>query len=216
MTAVLTRDTEQKPGTMTLKLRQIRSGDHAVTRDVFEVWFQRLSKLGTQLLPSGQRGVMDGEDLAQSVLASFFASLEAGFLDKSGRPIPIHSRHDVWRMLARRLRLRASNARRDLNSDRRGGGRIVAAGNPQIGNRMLAVPDPAFDNLAERIAILHEEMVNCFTRAGLKQIAELLLHGVRPDDIAAELQLSPATVYRKLRLIEQHWADAAAEISADP
>jgi len=159
---------------------------------------------------------MDGEDLAQSVLAAFFASLEAGFRDKTGKPIAIRSRHDVWRMLAKRLRLRASNARRDLNSDRRGGGRIIADGDSQISNGLLAVHDPAMENFAERVAILHEQMVNCFSRNGLRQIAELLLQGVRPDDIAVELQLSPATVYRKLRLIEQHWAVTGASPPADP
>jgi hypothetical protein len=158
---------------------------------------------------------MDGEDLAQSVLASFFASLESGFRDKSGRLIEIRSRHDVWRMLAKRLRQRASNARRDFNSDRRGGGRIVADGDSQISNGLIAVRDPAIENFAERVAVLHEQMVNCFSRSGLRQIAELLLQGVRPDDIALELQLSPATVYRKLRLIEQHWATTSADTSAE-
>ena len=216
MSLALPREPELTPGTMTMKLRQIRSGDNAVTRDVFEVWFQRLARLGSQLLPRGQQRVIDGEDLAQSVLTSFFAALETGFLDKSGQPIPIRSRHDVWRMLAKRLRLRASNARRDLNSDRRGGGRIVAGSDSQISNGLCQIPDPATDNFAERIAILHEQLVNCFSRSGLRQIAELLLQGVRPEDIATELQLSTATVYRKLRLIEQHWAGTANNSSTEP
>lgn len=206
---------ESTPGTMTLKLRRIRNGDHTVTQDVFEVWFQRLAKLGSQLLPLGQQRVMDGEDLAQSVLASFFASLESGFRDKSGRPLPIRSRHDVWRMLARRLRQRASNARRDMNSDRRGGGRIVSGSDTQFGHALHAIPDPGTDKLAEKIAMLHEQLINCFTRTGLRQIAGLLLQGVRPEDIAAELDLSPATVYRKLRLIEQRWSVADDAVSTE-
>lgn len=206
---------ESTPGTMTLKLRRIRNGDHTVTRDVFEVWFQRLAKLGSQLLPQGQQRVMDGEDLAQSVLASFFASLESGFRDKSGRPLPIRSRHDVWRMLARRLRQRASNARRDMNSDRRGGGRIVSGSDTQFCQALYAIPDPGTDKLAEKITMLHEQLINCFTRTGLRQIAELLLQGVRPEDIAAELDLSPATVYRKLRLIEQRWSVADDAVSTE-
>lgn len=215
MSSALPHDSDSTPGTMTMKLRRIRSGDHAVTQDVFEVWFQRLARLGTQLLPPGQRRVIDGEDLAQTVLTSFFASLESGFLDKSGKPLPIRSRHDVWRMLATRLRQRASNARRDLNSDRRGGGRIVTGSSSEIGLALAAVPDPGTDRFAEKIAILHEQLINCFSRSGLRQIAELLLQGIRPEDIAVELQLSTATVYRKLRLIEQHWSETAAAVSTE-
>lgn len=202
-----------KAGSITLELHRIRKGDHPTTRRLFDLWFERLSRIGRRLLSEKDQRVVGGEDLAQIVLAKFFCALEAGFTDKKGNPIPIHSRLDVWKMLTSRLRKRALNVRRDQNAECRGEGNVRGesafmsrgetgrhCGIDQIADRSVAV-------LEEGIESLHKELIGAFSRDGLRQIAELTLEGNSPAEIAIELGISISTVYRKLSLIQQQWAN---------
>jgi len=198
-------------GSVTLELQRVRKGDHPTTRKLFDLWFRRLSQLGNKLLASHEQRVSDGEDLAQIVLANFFCSLEAGFLDAKGNPIPIHSRLDVWRMLTARLRQRALNVKRDQRADSRGGGRVrgesafMSRDDFPCSNGIQNVPSPETAALEDGIDSMHSELINAFRRDGLRRIAKLTLEGNTASEIAAELGLSTATVYRKLDLIHQHW-----------
>lgn len=207
---------DRKGGSITLELHRVQKGDHPTTRKLFELWFKRLSRFGNRLLGPHEQRVADGDDLAQDVLAKFFCSLESGFLDKDGCPIPIRSRLDVWKMLAKRLRERALNEKRKLRTGSRGEGRVRGESafmtrdglgrNSGIQN----IPDPRVAALEAGIESLHTELINAFNRDGLRQIAELTLEGNTAAEIASELGVSAATVYRKLSLIHQHWATLGA------
>ena len=201
---------------VTLELQRIRQGDHPTTRRIFDLWFEGLSRIGRLLLTTQDQRLVGGEDLAQEVLAKFFFSLEAGFLDKDGHPIPILSRHDVWRMLYSRLRKRALNVKRDQRTGRRGGGRVRGESafmtHEDFGRNggIQNIADPCVAALEDGIESLHKELIDAFSRDGLRQIAELTLEGNSPAEIASQLGVSASTVYRKLSLIQQHWANLSA------
>lgn len=205
-----------KAESITTELHKIREGDHPTTRRLFDLWFERLSRIGQRLIPERDRRVFDGEDLAQVVLASFFCSLEAGFVDKDGRPIPIRSRRDVWRMLKARLRKRALNIARYQRAECRGKGRVrgesafLSRDEAGPSDGIAQIADRSANALEEGIESLHKELTSVFSRDGLRQIAELTLEGNSPAEIAVELGLSTSTVYRKLNLIQQHWANLNA------
>lgn len=52
---------------------------------------------------------------------------------------------------------------------------------------------------------LHEHLLERLDDPLLQNIAELLLQGHSVDDIAATLNRSRATIYRKLELIREAW-----------
>jgi DNA-directed RNA polymerase specialized sigma24 family protein len=206
----------RKAGAITLELRRVRSGDHPITRKLFELWFDRLSRLGRRLLTPCELRVIDGEDLALEVLSAFFFSLEEGFVDQHGNPIPIHSRLDVWKMLASRLRQRASNVRRDQRTVSRGAGNVRGESafhskdDLNRGRGIENVPDHRLDDFEQEIRLMHEELTCAFQPGELRDIAELTLEGNSPAEIAQQLGISPSKVYRKLSLIHSHWASSGS------
>lgn len=173
-------------------------------QQVFDVYFSRLTGLGRKLLNSGQRRVADEEDLAVQVLASFLTEAAAGELP------PLHSRHDVWRLLSKRLRQRSSNQRRDQSRQKRGADRV-------LGESVFRSPDGLWntsginqlpDNKLESLAQLHADLVDCLNDETLRQLALLLLQGFTIDEISEKLKKSRATIYRKMSLIKDAWANS--------
>lgn len=189
-------------GSVTILLQQIRCGEQDAIQPLFELYFGRLAALGRSLLPERFQRVADGEDLALEVLTAFFAAAGSGTLPE------LQTRGDVWRMLARRLQQRAANEIRRHSTQKAGDGLvrgesvfIAAPGNNQLGGL-----DQARDHRMD--ALLHElnrDLVERLDDALLQDIARLLLEGHSVDDIAAKLDRSRATVYRKLDLIRAAW-----------
>ncbi len=77
--------------------------------------FARIARLAQGRLRAASRGPDDGEDVALSVLDSFFRGAVAGRFDR------LDSREDLWRLLVAIASHKASNATRDGLRQRRGG-----------------------------------------------------------------------------------------------
>jgi DNA-directed RNA polymerase specialized sigma24 family protein len=189
-------------GSVTILLQQIRRGEQDAIQPLFELYFGRLAALGRALLPERFQRVADGEDLALEVLTAFFEAAGSGTLPE------LQTRGDVWRMLARRLQQRAANEIRRHSTQKAGDGRvrgesvfIASSENAQSGGL-----DQARDHRMD--ALLHElhcDLVERLDNALLQDVARLLLEGHSVDDIAAMLDRSRATIYRKLELIRAAW-----------
>lgn len=191
-------------GSITLLLQQIRCGERDAIQPLFDHYFSRLTALAGTCLPNRFRRVTDGEDLAVEVLASFFDAAGSGSLPE------LHSREDIWRVLAKRLRQRAANEVRNQSTQKEGAGKVrgesvflMTPGETGTGG-LEACTDPRVDVLQQ----LHNELLEQLDDAVLKEIATLLLEGHSIEEIATLLNRSRATVYRKLDLIREAWVSS--------
>jgi DNA-binding NarL/FixJ family response regulator len=192
-------DSSSFTGTITRLLRQLPTNDEQVVQEVFNFYFQNLARRAKKLL-SDLGGVIasDEEDLAMLVMTSFLKDATAGELGE------LRSRHDVWRMLSKRVRLRAINMVRD---ERRNKGKEVGESSFRDANGGI---DPTgIDQQVSRniddLTQYHQELIEAVTDPTEQQIATLLLEGKDVNDISNQLGKSPATIYRKLKIIEDAW-----------
>ncbi len=192
-------DTPSSIGTITRLLREIANKDQKVIQDVFNFYFARLARRAKSLLSSmGGVRIADEEDLAMLVMTAFLTDATEGELGE------LRSRHDVWRMLTKRIRLRAINMVRDEKRKKKG----------EVGESAFLSPDGDFQQNGiaqqsgrniEDLRLLHGELVDMLSDPIEKKIAGFLLEGKEIIEIAEQLKRSPATVYRKLRGIKETW-----------
>jgi DNA-directed RNA polymerase specialized sigma24 family protein len=198
-------DNSQVVGSITALLKKLPTGNPDVVHEVFHVYFNRLAGLARRLIQErGGARLADEEDLASIVLTAFLRDATAGDLGE------LRSRHDVWRMLAKRLRLRASNLVRDDYRKKRA----------EVGESVFRKIDGGWDpnGIAEHagrnlddLRHFYDEILaelDCETQ---REIAKLLLEGLSVDEISVQLKKSPATIYRKIELIKKAWGDSSGQ-----
>ena len=72
---------------------QIRNGDSEAARAIWERYFPELVRLAREKLRGVPRRVADEEDIAASVMKSFFRAAQ------KGRFPDLADRHELWRLL---------------------------------------------------------------------------------------------------------------------
>lgn len=186
-------------GTITVLLRQLPAKDDQVIQDVFQFYFQDLARRAKRVLTQlGGVRICDEEDLAMLVITAFLKDATQGELGE------LRSRHDVWRLLYKRVRLRAINMVRDEKRHKQ----------EELGESVFRTPDGGWDpqglqqqagpNIQE-LTDFHQELIEALTDPIERDIAVLLFEGKDVQAIAEMLGKSPATVYRKLRGIKENW-----------
>jgi DNA-binding NarL/FixJ family response regulator len=198
-------DSSSLTGTITRLLRQLPTKDEQVVQEVFNFYFQNLARRAKKVL-SDRGGVIasDEEDLAMLVMTSFLKDATAGELGE------IRSRHDVWRMLSKRVAQRASNMVRD---ERRSKGKEVGESifrNANGGFDPTGIDQQVGRNIDD-LTQYHQELIEAVTDPTEQQIATLLLDGKDVNDISDQLGKSPATIYRKLKNIKDAWEGICRE-----
>lgn len=188
-------------GSITLLISELNTGKADALQKVFDFYHQRLSVLARKKLGAKYGRVVDGEDLAIEVLTKLFADMQ------EDKILNIQSRHDLWRMLAKRIDQIASNQRRDQSRKKRGGGRVV-------GESIFRTPQGAFDQvginnepeaICSIIQEMHYELLDTLSNPLHLKIMKSLLVGETVDSIAVNIKRSRATVYRKLGEIRTIW-----------
>jgi DNA-directed RNA polymerase specialized sigma24 family protein len=140
-----------------------------------------------------QRG-RDEEDVALSAFDSFFRAAEAGRFPR------LDDRDDLWQVLVMiTLRKAADQARRE-GRQKRGGGQVALASEMDEDGAFAAViarePDPAF---AAEMADGCRWLLEVLGDDTLRKIAVAKMEGDSNEQIAERLNVSLATVERKLR-----------------
>lgn len=192
-----------------VKIKQGR--DQSAEHALWNRYFDQLLVVAKQHLQARTRRVKDEEDLALSVLDSFFRGAAAG------RFAQLNDRNDLWivlRMLTKRKTI--DHLRREHAKKR--GGNIVrgesvfmqlqesSPGSPDIMPGKEAAPDLAtiFTEECDRLfAALHDEV--------LSQVALLRLEGYSNEEIAQKLGLSVRSIERKLSTIRAIWIQKVKE-----
>jgi DNA-directed RNA polymerase specialized sigma24 family protein len=199
-------DSESMTGSITLLLRQVETGDQKVLQDLFDYYFRGLAARGRKLIEiHGGARVSDEEDLVVIVMNAFLTDLAAGELQG------IRNRHDVWRLLYRRIQLRSINLVRDERRSKKkevGESHLEGASGSDAPMAMQMQPGRNIEYL-ERY---QEELIEKLKQPAEKEIAQLLFEGKEIPEISQLLGKSPATIYRKIDRIRSRWTSDSSFI----
>jgi DNA-directed RNA polymerase specialized sigma24 family protein len=185
-------------------IRQLRGGDRAAFRKLWEGYFGRLVGLARQRLRGAPRGPADEEDVALSAFDSFCRGAE------QGRYPDLLDRDDLWGLLVVLTCRKASNLARHGRTQKQGGGRVqhasALAGEGEEGPAFAALlgrePDPAFAaEVAEECRVLLGRLGD----PDLRALAVAKREGYTNEEVAVRLGCSLPTVERKLRRIRATW-----------
>jgi DNA-directed RNA polymerase specialized sigma24 family protein len=187
-------------------VNDLKAGDRGeAARLLWQRYFERLAQIAQGRLQRAARGPADGEDVALSVLDSFFRGVAAG------RFPDLANRDDLWRLLVTITARKAHNQRRDEGRQKRGGGRVVGeaalAGSDPDGDAFLArvVGDEPTPEFAAMVADEYRRLFGSLTDESLRVVALLKLEGHSNHEIARSLDCGLRTVERKLEVIRKRW-----------
>jgi RNA polymerase sigma factor (sigma-70 family) len=194
-------------GDITHWLGLLQAGDRAAVQKLWEGYYRRLVGLARKKLGDLPRRAADEEDVALSAFDSFCRGAEAGRFPQ------LEDRDDLWQVLvmitARKATDLIAHEGRDKRDWRRLQEHLAGEGDssaPLLRMLFSQEPDPAF---AVEVADEVERLLSRLPSYELRQIALGKLEGYTNEEIAQRIELAPATVERRLRLIRKHWASAA-------
>ncbi len=196
------QESQIAPGSVTQCLSQIRKGDDEAVTDLWARFEALVRQVARKRLGKTTQAVADEEDVVVTVFATFVRRIKGGELSSIVR------RNEIWRMLITIANRKASNQIRDLNRQKRRGpanhdpADMVAL--DQVADN-YAQPDwftSAADALEHFLDHLDEEQ---------QQIVVARLEGRDASEIAAMVNRSVPTVFRRLRLIQTIWREVEFE-----
>ena len=195
-------------GDITHWLRLLQGGDREAVQKLWEGYYRRLVGLARQKLGELPRRAADEDDVALSAFDSFCRGAEAGRFPQ------LEDRDDLWQVLVMITARKATDLIAHEGRDKRDWRRLQEhlAGDSDSGAPLLRAllsqePDPAF---AAEVADEVESLLSRLPSDELRQIAQGKLEGYTNEEIAQRIDLAPATVERRLRLIRKHWASEVA------
>jgi len=175
---------------VTAWLGQLKDGDPAAVRPLWDRYFNRLVGLARQRLRDFPRRAADEEDMALSAFESFCRHAE------SGRFPDLDDRVGLWRLLALFTVRKVGHYLRDESK--------VPAGSAGLGRE----PDPA---LAAAVAEECERLLAALPDPLLRRVAVLRMDGLSVDEIVERVGTSHKSVDRKLDLIRRIWKQEAGD-----
>jgi DNA-directed RNA polymerase specialized sigma24 family protein len=203
----------ERDGSITRWIAQVKSGDLAAAQPLWERYFARMVDLARgRLRAKGGRGrdaASDEEDAALSAFDSLFAGLARGQFPQ------LADRDDLWRLLVvittRKL---SAQARRQLRQ-KRGAGQVQAASDlaepgsddDVLAHAVSAEPTPEF---AFMVAEEYRRLLDRLDDDVLRKVAILRMEGFTTDEIAEQLGCTRRTVARQLALIRRILAAESA------
>jgi DNA-directed RNA polymerase specialized sigma24 family protein len=195
-------------GSVTHWLRQLREDEASrAEQALLERYFERLAGVARKHLRSAKRRAADEEDVALSVLDSFFQAA------RQGRYPELGDRTRLWPLLAKIAACKAIKQSERETAQKRGGGKTrgdSALGTvsdeiaPLRGDYLGRIP-PGPETIVE-LKELVDHLLGTLDDATLRLVAQRKLEGYRNPEIAQELDVSPRTIERKLLRIRTLWS----------
>lgn len=194
-------------GELTQLLHRIQSSrDEEACARLWESLYERIVMYARSRLNMKNQRVADEEDVALSAMNSFFRAAEAG------RFTTLTNRDELWRILITVMARKAHAFQQRQMAEKRGEGLVrgdsvfemTVRGNAGGLNSVQDSADPhrfvdeLLGECRERIESLPDDV--------LRTIAVRRMEGFEVAEISAELQLSVATIKRKLSRIRDLWA----------
>jgi hypothetical protein len=193
-------------GSITCWIHELREGRPEAAEALWRPYYERLVALASKKLGMAPRHMADEEDVALSAFHSFCAGAAAGRFPRLG------DRDDLWQVLVMLTVRKATNLRKLLFRQKRGGGdgqnesdffagldeRDRVRIDQIVGNE----PTPAFAaQVAEECRLLLDQLND----PTLCTVAVAKMEGYTNEEIAARLQVKTRTVERKLNVIRSLW-----------
>ncbi len=193
---------EDLQGSVTFYMKQLREGNREGADELWQRFYSRLVRLAHNRMNSKFRRVTSEEDVAAIAIAECFKSLE------EGRFPELEGRDDLWNRLAQITERRALNEIRRQSTQKAGGGNVV-------GESVFLKADEKFpqgiDGIAgkeptpeyiDQLGITVNEMLTGLNEQ-LREIAILKMQGYTNREISKQIQISIATVERKLAILRE-------------
>lgn len=180
-------------GSITTWIAELKAGDSAAARALWQVYFPRLVALARVKLSTTPKACADEEDVALSAFKSLcFGAQEGRFSD-------LHDRDNLWPLLVVITSRKSLDQRRYVGRQRRGGKAVFAQ--VELVELLGSEPTPEFAALAVESC---ERLLGTL-QPQLRQVAELKLIGHTNAETAAALDCGLRTVERRLELIRRVW-----------
>ncbi len=204
-----------QPQSVTLWIRQLKSGGSTAAQQLWEVYFQRMVALARKKLEGARRGVGDEEDVALSAFKSFCLGA------RNGRFTQLLDSDNLWPLLMAITAHKSVDFIRSENRQKRGGTRQQDddGSSASAEDRPVAVSlseiisqEPSPDFTAEMSEHL-QRLIARLDETGdldLRRIALLKLDGYRTSEIAQEMGCVRRTVERKMQVIIRLWGKDVA------
>lgn len=181
---------------------RLKEGDAGAAQQLWERYFQRLVPLARRRLQAASRRAADEEDVALSAFDSFCRGAEAGRFPQ------LFDRDSLWKLLVvLTIRKAARLVRYERQQKRRGDRNISLSeredeGPAPLDQILSHEPTPEF---AVQVAEQFQHLLTLLGEAELIRIVSLKMEGYTNEEIAAQLDCTPRTVQRKLRIIQGLW-----------
>jgi DNA-directed RNA polymerase specialized sigma24 family protein len=198
-------------GSVSRWIDQLKAGDQAAARMLWEGYFQKLVALARKRLKNTPRRAADEEDIALSAFDSLCRRAERGQFAQ------LLDRNDLWQLLVLITVRKVCDLKR--REQREGRAIPVAAGWPPDDSQASAEGGWSLEQIVgqeptpELAAQMAEEWQRLLDRLGdntLRSVAIKKMEGHTNEEIAGLLGVVPRTVERKLRLIRELWENVAS------
>lgn len=182
-------------------LRQLERGDSAAFGKLWECYFQQIHRVVDRKVREVPRGVVDSEEIVMSVFESLWRSAN------EGRMKTVANRDQLCGMLLTFVKHKVvDHLRRNGAQFRNPGEPVVSLANSSGHQILESLPGNEVPVVAETIMRdEYERALNMLPDGQMKQIAVLHLQGLTTEEIAKSVDVSTATVTRKLRCIRGIW-----------
>ncbi len=187
---------------VTVWLGQLKAGDSAAARPLWDRYFHRLVGLARARLKNAPKRVADEEDVALSAFDSFCRNAEAGRFPE------LTDRDSLWRLLAAFTLRKAVHHLRDGARLKRGGGQTTD-GSGELEEVLGREPDPL---LAVEVAEECDRLLAALGDPDLRRVALLRMDGHSVEEVAEAVGCAPRSVKRKLQLIRSIWEREVSDV----
>ena len=190
-------------------LCSLKDGDAEAAQQLWDRYFSKLVANAGQRVRAHNcpEGTVIPEDVAASVFESLWKGANAGRFDK------VTDRDELWWLLQAMTRRKVVSHIRHATAQHRFPGRVPVSLSPEepgYSYRELLSDDPT----GEYVVTMKDQfsyLLSLLRDDKLRRIAVLKLEGYSNEEICKELQISSATITRKLRLIRESWQQAVDE-----
>lgn len=193
------------PDDITQLIARARQTDDAAAAAIWDAYFDNLTIYARRKLAAMPRRSVDEEDVVLSAMNSFFDGA------KKGKFQP-RDRDELWKLLATITVRKATAQLRKHYAKKRGGGDVRGESvfmRPGDASENFGIDqvldDKQLPEMSLKLAGTCEEMLEQLGDDSLRRIALMRLEGFSNDEIATELNVSLATVKRKLKRIREAW-----------
>ena len=187
-------------------ISEAQKADSQAAQVIWETYFQKLISYARKKMQGMPRRATDEEDVALSAMNSFFDGMH------QGRFMP-QDRDELWKLLATITVRKATRELRRHHAQKRGGGAVrgesvfIGGANESASWGINEVMDAGnLPAMSMQLTATCADMLAQLEDDSLRAIARSRLEGFSNEEIAQRMQISLATVKRRLARIRETWS----------